>query len=218
MRTSESISNVAKALCEAQKNISHAAKDKTNPHFKNDYATLESVIDATKQALLDQGISVLQGVSKSDVTTRLLHTSGEWIESSVELILDRQNMQGLGSAITYARRYSLASMLNISQADDDANEASKPPVKQQSQPTPKPQPQQQKPPAQSKAPSDISEWIIELGPQSKLSGTRLKDHDINFLIEQRDNLLAWYTKMGKNPHENVLKFVDALAKYIEQMT
>jgi hypothetical protein len=216
MKTSESVTSIAKALCEAQKKINHASKDATNPHFRNDYATLESVIDATKQALVDQGISVIQGISKTDVTTRLLHTSGEWIESSVELILDKQNMQGLGSAVTYARRYSLASMLNISQADDDGNEASKP---AQKPPAPKPQqkPVPQKTP-QATTSNDLGEWIIELGPQSKLSGTRLKDHDINFLIEQRDNLLAWYTKMGKNPHENVLKFVDALAKYTEQMT
>lgn len=124
MKTSESMINISKALVEAHKKIGHAKKDAKNPHFKNDYATLESVIDASKHSLLENGIIVIQSISEKYLTTRLQHTSGEFIESSIELLVDRSNMQGLGSAVTYARRYSLASMLNIAQSDDDGNEAS----------------------------------------------------------------------------------------------
>lgn len=123
MKTSESLVKLSEAMVKAQKQIKHAIKDRQNPHFKNQYATLESVIDASKDALLDQGIFVTQAVTKEDLLiTRLQHTSGEYIESEMVLRFDRENMQGMGSSITYARRYSLASMLNISQADDDGEE------------------------------------------------------------------------------------------------
>lgn len=123
MKTSESLVKLSEAMVKAQKQIKHAIKDRENPHFKNQYATLESVIDASKDALLDQGIFVTQAVTKEDLLiTRLQHTSGEYIESEMILRFDRENMQGMGSSLTYARRYSLASMLNISQADDDGEE------------------------------------------------------------------------------------------------
>ena len=126
MKTSNEIANIAKALCEAQKKINHATKDSKNPHFKNDYASLEAVIDATKASLLEQGIVVVQSVEGSTLETRLQHSSGEYFESTINLLMTKNDMQGLGSSITYARRYQLAAMLNISQADDDGNAASKP--------------------------------------------------------------------------------------------
>lgn len=130
MNTSQSTSSLVKALVLAQKKIKHATKDAKNPHFKNDYATLESVIDASKDHLLEQEIIVVQAINDKSLVTRLVHSSGEFMESSFELLVDKQNMQGLGSAVTYARRYSLAAMLNISQADDDGNEASSKPASQ----------------------------------------------------------------------------------------
>lgn len=142
MKTSESVKALATSLILAQNKIKHAAKDSQNPHFRNDYASLESVIDATKQALLDQDTAVLQGISAdgSSLTTRLQHASGEFIETECKLVLSKADMQGLGSAITYARRYALAAIMNISQADDDGNAAS-------SRPSPR-----AVPPKKSKAP------------------------------------------------------------------
>ena len=127
MRTT-SLQKLSEALVKAQSEIKHAMKDSNNSHFKNDYASLESVINASKEALLKQDIIVLQGMNQdgSALVTRLLHKSGEFIETDTKIILSKQDMQGLGSAITYARRYALAAILNISQADDDGNEASKP--------------------------------------------------------------------------------------------
>ncbi len=126
MKTSESTKLIAAALVAAQEKIKHASKDSNNPHFKNDYASLESVIDATKVALVSNSVVVLQGMSTdgTSLTTRLQHTSGEFIETEVKLVLSKNDMQGLGSAITYARRYALAAIMNISQADDDGNDAS----------------------------------------------------------------------------------------------
>lgn len=128
MRTSESVKSISTDLAKAQLKIKHAGKDAVNPHFKNNYATLESVIDSTKSALLEHGIVVIQGMNDQALTTRLQHTSGEFIESDTQILLQRQDMQGLGSAITYARRYALAAMMNITQQDDDGNAASGNPV------------------------------------------------------------------------------------------
>lgn len=118
---------IAKALLEAQKKIKNASKDAKNPHFKNDYATLESVIDAVKDIANSCGLVIVQGGDGNKIITRVIHAeSGEEISSSIDLVLDKQNMQGVGSATTYARRYGLAAMFCITQADDDGNEASKP--------------------------------------------------------------------------------------------
>lgn len=123
MLTSPSVDKITASLLEAQKKIKHATKDKTGPHAM--YATLESVIDACKAVLLEQGIVVIQSPGDKVLTTRLQHKSGEFIQDTMSLILGRQDMQGLGSAITYARRYSLTSLLNMAQADDDGQLAGK---------------------------------------------------------------------------------------------
>ena len=129
MKTSECIDLISAALAKAHASISHAGKDAKNPHFKNDYASLESVINAGKDALLGAGVIVIQGVSNSTVVTRLQHISGQYFETELALLLGKNDMQGLGSAITYARRYSLAAMLNISQTDDDGEGAKAPAAK-----------------------------------------------------------------------------------------
>ena len=124
MKTSDSIKSIAVALLAAQKSITFASKDATNPHFKSKYADLPSVIDAVKVPLNEQGITFLQSCTPSDdgklhLTTRLLHVSGEWIEDTAVCPLPKQDPQGYGSAITYLRRYSLASLAGLYQADDD---------------------------------------------------------------------------------------------------
>lgn len=113
----------------AQKAITFASKDATNPHFKNKYADLPAVVDAVKPALNDSDIAFIQSASPSDdgklhLTTRLIHTSGEWIEDTLVMPLPKQDPQGYGSAMTYARRYALAAITGLYQDDDDGNEGS----------------------------------------------------------------------------------------------
>jgi hypothetical protein len=123
MKTSESIKSIAPALLEAQKNIDNAVKDSKNPFFKSSYADVNSVIEACKHQLNSVGISIHQPVESDTnsnfVITRLQHTSGEFMETSM-LLLPVKNMQELGSAITYARRYSLQSWMLMGAVDDDA--------------------------------------------------------------------------------------------------
>jgi hypothetical protein len=129
MRTSENIDKLAPALLKAQQSIRFAAKDAKNPHFKNTYADLESVIDAIKVPLNENGIVFLQLPSPSDdgklhLTTRLMHESGQWMEDTAVAPLPKQDPQGFGSALTYLRRYSLSAVTGLYQADDDGNAGS----------------------------------------------------------------------------------------------
>jgi len=127
MITSESIGDLAAALCKAQTVMGGALKDSANPFFKSKYADLESVWAACRQALTSNGLSIVQGTDGTDVSvgvsTRLIHTSGQWIESTVWMTPKDNSPQAVGSAITYARRYGLAAMVGIYQTDDDGESA-----------------------------------------------------------------------------------------------
>ena len=135
MKTSESIAKISAALLKAQKNIGAATKGSANPFFKSKYADLGSVMEACKEALNNEGITVLQPVGFSEgkhtVTTMLLHESGEFISETGALEVPKANMQDLGSAISYLRRYGLQSFVFIPAEDDDAQKIthSKPALK-----------------------------------------------------------------------------------------
>ena len=126
MNQSESITDLAAALAKAQAEIRNPAFDSTNPHFKNRYASLASHVDAVRAALPKFGLSVVQFVETPDaqrvtVTTRILHASGQWIESCVGCASGGK-VQELGSAVTYLRRYALAAICGIVGEDDDDGE------------------------------------------------------------------------------------------------
>lgn len=130
---SESIANLAKALATVQGKLTYAKKDSKNPFFKSNYADLESVWDACRDLLSANGLAVSQfpgtysDMDKSmSLTTILMHNSGEWISQEMSLPLSKIDAQGAGSAITYMRRYALAAVVGVVQADDDGNAASNP--------------------------------------------------------------------------------------------
>ena len=131
MIRSESIIKIAPALLKAQKEIGSAVKGSTNPFYKSAYADLGSVMEACKDKLNENGISVLQPVGTDEggvyVETILLHESGEFISDKMRLsVKEDNNPQAQGSAITYARRYSLQSMVFIPAEDDDGERATQP--------------------------------------------------------------------------------------------
>lgn len=121
--------NIAAALAAAQAQMGKALKSANNPHFKSKYADLSSVVDATMPALNANGIAVIQPMQESEtgrvVMTKFIHTSGEVLECAIPLIVAKNDMQGMGSAITYARRYGLMSLAGIAPEDDDGNAAAK---------------------------------------------------------------------------------------------
>ena len=110
-----------------QAEINKAKKSSTNPHFKSNYADLTAVHEACEAALVGNGFFVTQGYGiepKDHLYTRLVHTlSGQWFQSECPLVLGKLDAQGVGSATTYYRRYSLVSMLNMLSEDDDGNAA-----------------------------------------------------------------------------------------------
>lgn len=140
MHQSESIAALAASLSLFQMNCDSAKKNAANPHLKNKYADLGSVWDAIRAPLGEFNLAVVQlpmpgepGTLK--LRTQLVHTSGEWIASEIVMPLGKQDPQGYGSALTYARRYALAAMLGVTQDDDDAASAVRPP-RQDTAPTP----------------------------------------------------------------------------------
>jgi hypothetical protein len=133
MERSESIKELAIALAKAQTAIKPAIKDSENPHFRSKYADLSSIWDACRKPLTDNGLSVMQmpvdaGDGRVALTTMVIHASGEFISSTVSTKLQKDDAQGVGSALTYLRRYALASAIGVVADDDDDGAAASKPV------------------------------------------------------------------------------------------
>jgi|TARA_R100001086_G_scaffold169868_1_gene92651 hypothetical protein len=131
MKTSPELDQISTALSLAQGAIKPASKDSTNPHFKSKYADLASVIEAIREPLSENGLSIVQdSMTCSEgiaVWTRILHNSGQWIETGpLTVPMSKLDAHGVGSASSYAKRYSILGALNVSSMDldDDGNEAS----------------------------------------------------------------------------------------------
>ena len=133
LNQSDSIANLTLALSTVQGKMSHAVKDSANPFFKSKYADLESVWDACRSLLSENGLAIMQfpglysELDKSmSLTTVIGHKSGEWISQEMSVPMSKVDAQGAGSCISYMRRYSLAAVVGVVQADDDGNAASNP--------------------------------------------------------------------------------------------
>ena len=124
MNKSESIKNIAGALVDFQSSVSKVAKESNNPFFKSKYASLANILDTIQKPLSECGLAISQFPDGNALTTILLHAdSGEWMESSYVMPVAKQNdPQAMGSAMTYARRYALGSILNLNIDDDDDGE------------------------------------------------------------------------------------------------
>jgi len=125
MKTSEQISELAAALAAAQGAMQNAVMNRINPHFKSKYADLAAIFDAARKPLSTNGLAIVQTIGDGVLHTRLLHTSGQWIASEHPLPMSGRP-QEIGSALTYARRYSLSALIGIAaDEDDDANAANR---------------------------------------------------------------------------------------------
>lgn len=152
MLTSDSITAIMPAFIRAQGNFAPALKKSENPHFKSKFVALDGVIDAVSAALRAEGIAIMQ---QTDVTesggtiliSRLIHESGEWIAGRYPVHPVKNDPQGEGSALTYARRYALMALVGIAPEDDDGSAAvkavEKPVTKQQA--------------------ATLRDWITEVG-------------------------------------------------------
>lgn len=121
---------IAAAFVKAQKAFGPALKTSTNPHFRSKYADLSNCIEAVIGALNDNGIGLMQRTYESKdgvmVETIFVHESGEVMECGLlHVPASKQDPQGYGSALTYARRYSLLAATGLAPEDDDGNSASR---------------------------------------------------------------------------------------------
>jgi hypothetical protein len=141
MKTSDQINEIATALAKAQAAMKPAVKDAVNPAFRSKYADLTAVWDACRIPLTAQGIATVHDVEAAAdaiaVTTRLVHTSGQWIECGPLVVpLAKRDAHGVGSATSYAKRYALSAAVGIVSDDDDGNAATEaaPPPRAKSAP------------------------------------------------------------------------------------
>jgi hypothetical protein len=168
MNKSESIKELATALCKAQGEMKFAVKDAANPFFKSRYADLASVIEAVKLPFANNGISFVQGTDFEDtaviIETMLMHSSGEWLSSRLKMQPVKNDPQSVGSAITYGKRYGLQAIAGVPSDDDDGNAAT-----HQSAPAAKPAPA--KP-----MPAKVKEAAAAIKPHAKgtISGDPLE--------------------------------------------
>lgn len=153
MKYSTPFDKLATALAKAQRAFHGIGKDATNPHFKSKYASLDAIMGAVREPLAVNGLSLVQGVTSPEtnegavvgiaVETLLVHESGEWMSNTVTLPVDKSTAQGVGSAITYGRRYGVSALLALTtEEDDDGNAAGGRPAARQ-----KPEPKRADPPA-----------------------------------------------------------------------
>lgn len=128
MTKSESIKNLAIALCKFQSEVEKIKKEEMNPFFKKPYASLSNILDVIRQPLSDNGLSFVQFPSgEYGLETMLMHVSGEWLSESYKMTPTKNDPQGAGSVITYQRRYALGAVLGLNiDTDDDGNAGSVP--------------------------------------------------------------------------------------------
>lgn len=149
---SPTVATLFAALVAAQGELRNPPKDSINPHFKSKFADLATVRETVQPTLLKHGLAVSQlpcevaGVGPG-LCTMLLHSSGEYIRATIALRPAKQDPQGIGAALTYARRYGLQAVLGVVADDDDGNQASRPPQQKQQQDRQPAKPQQQAAPA-----------------------------------------------------------------------
>lgn len=213
MKTSEQISELAKALANAQAEIKVAIKDTTNPFFKSKYADLSEIVNASRGALTKNGLSITQGPDflgdKWVLVSRLIHSSGQWIETYFPLLAKDQSPQAMGSAVTYAKRYAMSALVGVVTDDEDDDgelaqgrnlEQSKPEqrVKQTSAPIPAIQPKMAAPSAKE---------IKELGTKAIALGIKPEELPAFFTKNVGDKHSSQW---NRDDFEKAQKAVDSL--------
>jgi len=132
--TTDSVSQLNASFVTALGELRNVAKNAVNPHFRNRYASLDAILDDVRPILAANNLGISQEPlfldGKAGVVTRIIHASGESRESTLPLPIKDQTAQGVGSALTYAKRYAISSILGITADDDDDGELASKPVVQ----------------------------------------------------------------------------------------
>lgn len=181
MQTSESVKNIAGALLGFHKEVGVVSKESTNPFFKSKYADLATILKTIQHPLTNNGLTILQfPEGEHGLTTRLLHISGEWMESTYFMHPTKSTPQDAGSAITYQRRYAVGAILSLNiDEDDDGNKASQQPKDKKDTTA-----------AVQKNVSTEKPWLNENTPQFKSALTYLNGGGLITDIEKKYKLSA----------------------------
>jgi hypothetical protein len=213
--SSETTATLCAALVAAQAGLKPIAKDGKNPAFRSRYATLDGIMETVRPALAAHGLAVVQGVIHPEtgeggrlvgimVETRLIHTSGEWLASVVPVPVAKGDAHGLGSALSYGRRYGISALLALStDEDDDGNAAAKaPPAKPPAKPAPAaPAPGQR---LHDRVPTTPPEAMsLAKAETVELKGQRL----IDMTPDRLDKLRTWAEEKG---NAFILAAIDAI--------
>jgi hypothetical protein len=179
VKQSESIANLAASLAAAQGELKSIGKDRENSHFRNKYATLDSIMETVRPTLAKHGLSVIQGMTFPTedangvvrafvLETMLLHKSGEFISNASVMPVVKSDPQGVGSAITYGRRYGVSALLALAtDEDDDGNAAAAAPQKRQ--------PNRAQPTAQNAAAAPAARMTLAQAEAVTVKGKTLKE-------------------------------------------
>lgn len=206
MTRSESIAHIAPALVAAQAAFPSIVKDGKNPAFRSRYATLDGIMAAVRPALAANGLAVVQGAIHPEtdggklvglaVESVLVHTSGEWMATMVPVPVTKSDAHGLGSALSYGRRYGISALLALTtDEDDDGNAATRPPQRQE--------PRQERhaapppPPAGQRLHERVPETPAAPMSLAKAEAMTMKGQRLGDMDEERlDKLAAWASEKG----------------------
>lgn len=202
MTKSESIAQIAPALVAAQGAFGPITKDGRNPAFKSRYATLDGIMAAVRPALVANGLAVVQGVIHPEtdggkvtaitVASTLIHSSGEWMETVVVVPVTKSDAHGVGSAMSYGRRYGISALLALTtDEDDDGNAAARSPQRRQEAPAaPAPEPGR-------RLHESVPETPREPMSLAKASAMTMKGQALGDMDDNRlEKLLHWATDKG----------------------
>jgi len=210
-KTSPEVAELAGALAKAQSAIVNAREDSKNPHFRASYASLTACWDACREPLTTNGLAVVQGLATEGrhvvCTSRLLHASGQWIESVLRLPAKKDDAQGVGSAATYARRYALCGLVGIAPDGDDDDGNSARPSAPRSRPQPKQAPAHREPKQTArKAPTEQT-----AKPAPKAAPPTKPEHDPSFTTSERRAFMAQIEQLGWK-YAELCRFLESVAK------
>lgn len=196
MELSNEIKDLANALSQAQSEMLGALKDSNNPFYKSSYADLESCIEASRPSLTKFNLSVSQTLDTTSegyfLVTYLLHSSGQFIKSRLKLYMEKPDMQKLGSAITYARRYAYAAIIGLHQTDDDG----------ESMYDRKPKPKEDDP--EEETPKDR---LIKAHAKNNWSTAEIQDAKTR-IIKGGKYANANFAKLSKEEQNEIISFFD----------
>lgn len=222
MTQSDSIAKVAPALVAAQGAIKPIPKDGKNPAFRSRYATLDAIMEAVRPALTANGLALVQGVKHPDtnedgklvgitVESRIVHTSGEWVASVVPVPVVKADAHGLGSALSYGRRYGISALLALTTDDDDDGNAAATPARAQERtqerapartPAPAPAPAREDTGASGRLYDKVPTTPVEAMPLAKAESLEIKGKRLGDMSDERLNALRqWAQEKGNTVYD-----------------